>query len=402
MKNIAKVASANWYFPSSEEEDDSPQEDECIAVEDIIKTCCLILQSKTMSGPTNESGILALIRLITFTLISKENIEGRILVTETLLKCLRNIKVTNLDDTITEQNELINWHVHIHSVFFIWEVTNKKGINSVGDHSKLRKDLQDYRGLSFLLLVHAGPSSWPELIDKLNAVVMTDQRSKPSLELAEKVFDEIHDYVVIQELGDHTILSCLFQLWMMALWQSSGPRQQRKRNDDLSELSKSVEGGQEVVERLMAAVFVVVFGISIEGFHPSFLCNELPQELKTALPVFASISLDILLNSSENLSTVQLNTISIVLSLLTKELNNANFIQERLRGSLLDLTIKFLDRALRDRTYNSETLITGFRLAHNLFFPLLTRKVEQLTKKQRKDLDRLAPYMGKPSFCLQL
>lgn len=197
------------------------------SVREFVQICCATLdKSQDLTADDTEftQGILSLYHLVTLYISTFDKSEICVMLSKTILVCLRKISKTLKDVESIAAN------------FFaqVWNVANK-----VSDELCL-----SYRSLALSVLVHGGSTYWNRVIDKL--VVVVQEPSSGSLQLAGCVFDEFVLYFNNHVIKGSHCTTSLLQVWAHLVLLSSSTHHHEDRTSKLKLLAKEIQESKQI------------------------------------------------------------------------------------------------------------------------------------------------------------
>lgn len=287
------MASQLKINPSNKDEED--------CVNELIQVCCAGLdQSQDLTTDDTEftQGVLSLYHLVTLSLNSPDKSEICVLLSKTILVCLRKID-KSLKDVQSIAANLFSQ---------VWSISNK--VNSELCFS--------YRSVALLMLVHGGTNFWNRLIEKLTFIVQ--EPSNASFQLAGSVFDEVLLYCNNHKVKGSFCVSSLLQVWTHLVLLSNSSNLHQDRTSKLKLLAKEIQENYQVVSSLIELV-LNLFGDSDKeiDFSPHKWNNLLNNDFQIAFVRITTLTLNylsVVINQSVETKWDRKNQIISIINLL--------------------------------------------------------------------------------------
>ena len=187
-----------------------------------MQDCCATLdQSQDLTADDTEftQGVLSLYHLVTLSLSSPDKSDNFVLLSRTILVCLRKTDKSLKDVQSIAANVFAQ----------VWSIANK--VNSELCFS--------YRNVALLILVHGGSTYWNRLIEKF--VIIVQEPSNTSFQLAESIFDEILLYCNNHKVKESFSVSTLLQVWTHLVISSNSSNQYQDRTSKLKLFAMEIQ-----------------------------------------------------------------------------------------------------------------------------------------------------------------
>lgn len=298
-----------------------------------LQGCCSILeQSKNPAYEETEftQGVLSLYHLITRFISSGEAAETIILLSQTMLCCLKKFTKSAKDVESIAANSFVQ----------VWNAANK--VEGQLPHT--------YRIVALSILVHGGSNYWNRVMDKL--VCVTQEPSTQALQLAESVFDELVFYCESHNCQSAAAASALLQAWMQVVNASNNALQYQKRTSTLKAMLQDLHEWNQV--DWMMELVINVFGTNDAEFQVAAkwikgpLSNELEVVLVRMVQLILSHSSNMIsqLGESKRTQKHQVATVVSLLLLFSEKLDELSAaIEVQMQLDPLSLKSRCLTRA---------------------------------------------------------
>ena len=272
------------------------EDEDC--VNEFVQACCATLgQSQDLTADDTEftQGVLSLYHLVTLSLSSPDKSDICVLLSKTILVCLRKID-KSLKDVQSIAANLFSQ---------VWSIGNKVS-------SEL---CLSYRSVALLILVHGGKNFWNRLIEKLTFIVQ--EPCKTSFQLVGSVFDEVLLYCNNHKVKGSFCVSSLLQVWTHLVLLSNSSNLHQDRTSKLKLFAKEIEEISSLIE-LVLNLFEVSDVREVD-FSPQKWNNLLDKDFQVAfirISILTLNYLNVVLNQSAETKLDRTNQLVSIINFL--------------------------------------------------------------------------------------